>query len=82
MHNYVKNLNKIVNKIKKTKSSMIDMKLKDAIKLDTVPLDKTYSEEAVLPGDGLYRYLYQPGKQHGDLKRRVTDFIWSKNAYQ
>ena len=51
---------------------MIDMKPKDAIKLDTVPLDKTYSEETVLPGDGLYRYLYQPGEQHEDQKRRVT----------
>ena len=61
-----------MNKIKKTKSSMIDMKPKDTIKLDTVPLDKTYSEETALPRDGLYRYLYQPGKQHEDQKRRVT----------
>ena len=51
---------------------MIDMKPKDTIKLDTVPLDKTYSEETALPRDGLYRYLYQPGKQHEDQKRRVT----------
>ena len=76
---WVKNINKIVNKMNNTKSSMIDMKPKDAIKLDTVPLDKTYPEETVLPEDGLYRYLYQPGKQHGDQKRRPTDFIWSKN---
>ena len=61
-----------------TKSSMIDMKTKDAIKLDTVPLDKTYPEETVLLEDGLYRYLYQPGKQHGDQKRRATDLIRSK----
>ena len=61
-----------MNKIKKTKSSMIGMKPKDAIKLDTVPLDKTYSEETVLPGDGLYRYFNQPGAQHEDQKRRVT----------
>ena len=52
-----------------TKLSMIDMKLKDAIKLDTVPLDKKYPEETVLPEDGLYRYLYQPSEQHGDQKR-------------
>ena len=57
------------------------MKLKDVIKLDTVPLDKTYPEETALPEDGLYRYLYQPGEQHGDQKRRATDFIWSKNTY-
>ena len=58
------------------------MKPKDAIKLDTVPLDKTYSEETILPEDGLYRYLYQPGEQHGDQKRQATDFIWSKNTYR
>ena len=52
-----------------TVSSMIDMKLKDAVKLDTVALAKTYPEETVLPEDGLYRYLYQPGEQHGDQKR-------------
>ena len=32
--------------------------------------------------DGLYRYLYQPGEQHGDQKRRATDLIWSKNTYR
>ena len=79
---WVKNLNKIVNKMNNTKSSIIGMKPKDAIKLDTVPLDKTYPEETVLPEDGLYRYLYQPGEQHGDQKRRATDLIWSKNTYR
>ena len=72
---WVKNLNKIVNKMNNKKSSMIDMKPKDAIKLDTVPLNKTYPDETVLPKDGFYRFLYQPGKQHGDQKRRATDFI-------
>ena len=62
--------------------SMTCMKPKDAIKLDTVPLDKKYPKETVLPEDGLYRYLNQPGKQHGDQKRRATDLIWSKNTYQ
>ena len=37
---------------------MIGMNPKDAIKLDTVPLDQTYPEETVLAEDGLYRYLY------------------------
>ena len=36
---WVKNLNRIVNKMKNIVSSMIGMKPKDAIKLDTVPLD-------------------------------------------
>ena len=75
-------LNKILSKMNNTVSPMIGMKPKDAIKLDTVPLDKTYPEETVLPEDGLYRYLCQPGKQHGEQKRRATDFISSKNTYQ
>ena len=33
------NLNKIVNKVNNTVLSMIGMKPKDAIKLDTIPLD-------------------------------------------
>ena len=61
---------------------MTDMKPKDAIKLDTIPLDKAYPKETVLPDDGLYRYLYQPGEQHGDQKRRPTDLILSKNTYR
>ena len=77
---WVKYLNKTVSKMNNTVSSMIGMKPKDAIKLDTVPLDKTYPEETALPEDGLYRYLYQPGEQHGDQKRRATDLIWSKNT--
>ena len=61
---WVKNLNKIVKKMNNTVSSMIDMKPKDAIKVDAVPLDKKYPEEIVLPEDGLHGYLYQPGEQH------------------
>ena len=76
----VKNLNKSVSKMNDTKSSMIDMKSKDAIRLGTLLLDNIYPEETVLPKDGWYRYLYEPCKQDGDKKRRVTDFIWSKNT--
>ena len=36
-----------------TISSMIGMKPKDAIKLDTLPLDKIYPKETVLPEDRL-----------------------------
>ena len=62
---------------------MTGMKPRDTIKLDTVPLEKKKNpEEAVLPEDGLYRYLYQPGEQHGDQKRRATDLVWSKNTYR
>ena len=49
---WVKNLNSIVNKMNNTKSLMIDMKPKDATKLDTVRLDETYLEENVLFEDG------------------------------
>ena len=79
---WVKNLNKIVNKMNNTISSMIGMKPKDAIKLATVPLDKTYPKETVLPDDDLYRYLYKPVEQHGDQKGQATDFIWRKNTYR
>ena len=79
---WVKNLNKTVNKMNNTVSSMICMKPKDTIKLDTVPLDKAYPKETALSKDGLYRYLYQPGEQHGDQTRRAIDLIWSKNTYR
>ena len=46
---WVNNLNKIVNKMNNTVSSMIGKKPRDAIKLDAIPLDKTYPEETVLP---------------------------------
>ena len=35
-----------------------------------------------LPNDGLYRYLLNPGEEHDDSKRRVTDTFWSKNTYR
>ena len=79
---WVKNLNRIVNKMKNIVSSMIGMKPKDAIKLDTVPLNKTYPKETLLAKDGLYGYLYQSGEQHGHQKRRATDLIWSKSTYR
>ena len=41
---------------------MIGMKLKDAIELKEVPLVESYPSEEILPEDGLYQYLLQPGK--------------------
>ena len=78
---WVKNLNKIVNKMNNTKSSMIDMKPKDAIKLDTVPLDKTYPEETVLSEDGLYRYFYEPGEQYGDKKKKTGNRFYLEQKF-
>ena len=66
---WVKVLNKNLKKINNTLSSMIGKKLKDTIKLDIVLLDKKYPEKTILHKDGLYRYLYQPGEQHGDKKK-------------
>ena len=45
---------------------MIGFKPKDAIKLKEVPLAKqeSYLPEEVLPEDGLYRYVLQPGEEH------------------
>ena len=79
---WVKNLNETVNKMNNIESSMTGMKPKDAIKLDAVPLNKTYPKETVLPEDGLYRYLYQSGEQHGDQKRRAADLFWIKKRIE
>ena len=79
---WVKNLNKAVNKMNNTEALMTAMKPKDAIKSGIVPLDKANLEETVLPEDGLCRYFYQPGQQHGDQKIRATELIWSKHIYR
>ena len=42
---WVNNLNKTMNKMNNTILLMTDMKPEDAIKLDTVPLDKTYPKK-------------------------------------
>ena len=59
--NSIKNLN-IVRRMSNTKSSIIDIKPKDVIKLDIPVLDKseTHPEEDMLPKDGSHKYLYQP----------------------
>ena len=49
---WVKNLNKIVNKMNNTVSLMIGMKPKDAIKLNTIPPDNPYPKETALAEDG------------------------------
>ena len=66
---WVKNVDPAVKRLNNTVSSIIGMKPNDATKLDTVLLDKKYPGKTVLLEDGLYRYLYQPGEQHGDQKR-------------
>ena len=58
--------------------------MEDAIKLKEVPLvaRESYQPEEVLPEDGLYRYLLQPGEEHDDQRCRATDRIWSKASYR
>ena len=81
---WVKHLYGLVDELNDTETEMIGMKPKDAIKLDEVPLvdRESYPPEEVLPEDGLYRYLLQPGEEHNDQRRRATDRIWSKANYR
>ena len=53
-----------------------------AIKRKIVKLKHKYPPEEVLPEDGLYHYLYQPGEEHGDQRQRATDLNWSKDTYR
>ena len=61
---------------------MVGMKPKDAIRLNEVPLvaQGNYPPEEILPEDGLYRYLLQPGEEHDDQCRRASGRIWSKET--
>ena len=65
---WVKHLYGLVDELNNTQTEMIGTKPKDAIVLDQVPLVKreAYPPEGVLPEDGLYRYLLQPGEEHND----------------
>ena len=81
---WVKHLYELVDKLNDTETEVIGMKPKDAIRLNEVPLLKqeNYPPEEILPEDGLYRYLLQPGEEHNDQRRRATDRIWSKKTYR
>ena len=81
---WVKHLYGLVNELNDMETEMIGMKPKDAIKLKEVPLVKqeNYPPEEVLPEDGLYRYLLQPGEENDDQRYRATDRIWSKGTYR
>ena len=81
---WVKHLYGLVDELNDMETEMIGMKPKDTIKLKEVPLVKqeNYPPEEVLPEDGLYRYLLQPGEEHHDQRCRATDRIWSKASYR
>ena len=69
---WVKHLYGLVDRLNDTKTQMIDMKPKEAIKLKEVSLvnQEEYPPEDRLPEDGLYRYLLQSGEEHGDQRKR------------
>ena len=81
---WAKHLYGLVDELNDMETEMIGMKLKDAIELNEVSLvnRESYPPEEVLPEDGLYRYLLQPGEEHHDQRRRATDRIWSKGTYR
>ena len=80
---WVKYLQKAVTRLNSEKTRMLGMTPAKAVKLDNVELKvKPYPEEKVLPVDGLYRYLYQPGELEGGDRRRATDMIWSWNTFR
>ena len=81
---WVKHLYGLVDELNDMETEMIGMKPKDVIVLDQVPLVKqeSYPPEEVLPEDGLYQYLLQPGEEHDDQRHRATDRTWSKGTYR
>ena len=80
---WVKYLQKAVNRLNNEKTRMLGMTPARAVKLENVELKiKPYPEEQILPVDGLYRYLYQPGELEGGQQRRATDMIWSWNTFR
>ena len=61
---WVKHLYGLVDQLNDTETQMTGMKPNDAIELEEVPLVESYPPENMLPEDGLYCYLLQPGEEH------------------
>ena len=74
----------LVGRLNETKTQVIGMSPKDAIELKEVPLvnQENYAPEDILPEDGLYCYLLQPGEEHKDQRKRAMDRMCSKAAYR
>lgn len=80
---WVKYLYRIVQKLNNEKTQMLGMTPTKAIKLENVELKvKPYPKEELLPEDGNFRYLYQPGELESGDRRRATDMIWSWNTFR
>ena len=58
----------MVDELDDTSTKTIGMKPKDANKLNEVALvnQEAFPPEEILPEDGLYQYLLQPGEEHND----------------
>ena len=67
---WVKHLYRLVDELNDMETEMIEMKPKDTIKLSAVPRvhREAYPPEDVVPEDGLYQYLLQPGEEHDDQR--------------
>ena len=80
---WVKYLYKTVTNLNSKKLDRIGMTPAKAIKQNEVTLKfKDFSKEKVLPEDGLFRYLLEPGEGNDDQKRRATDNNWSRKTYR
>ena len=79
---WAKHLYELVDCLNNTETQMTGMKPKEAIGLKKVPLVKSYPPEDMLPEDGLYHYLLQPGEEHDDQRKRATNRVWSKKTYR
>ena len=75
-------LSGIVCQLNEKKNPMTGSAPATAIKRKVVKLKHKYPTEEILPEDGLYHFLYQPGEQHGDQRQRATDLNLSKDTYR
>ena len=79
---WFKYLNKTVSNLNRRKLKRLGMTPAKVVKLEEA-LDLNPQQHAKqLPEDGLFQYLLQPGEEHGDEKRWVTNKNWSKEAYR
>ena len=74
----------MMRKLNNSKLVRIAMKPSQAVKLKNVTLNlEKYPKDARQEvTDGLYRYLLQPGEEHGDQKKRATDRTWSTKTFR
>ena len=80
---WVQHLYNKVDLLNKEYNSVIKTSPQKAIKLKEVKLHREpYPKEDVLPRDGFYRYLYQPGELEGGQQKCATNMIWSWKTFR